>query len=65
MADLPRHRRRYCRVGQMSNAERIERWIAEWEAKRDVAREAGDYDAFAAAEREIANYRQMLAQLKC
>lgn len=49
----------------MSNAERIERWIAEWETKRDAAREAGDYDAFAAAEREIANYRQMLAQLKC
>ena len=49
----------------MSNAEKIERWIAEWETKRDAAREAGDYDAFAAAEREIANYRQMLAQFKC
>ena len=49
----------------MSNAERIERWIADWEAKCDAAREAGDYDAFAAAEWEIANYRQMLAQLKC
>ena len=49
----------------MSNAEKIERWIAELEAKRDAAREAGDYAAFAAAEREIANYRQMLTQLKC
>lgn len=47
------------------NREHIRRWIAEWEAKRDAAREAGDYPAFAAAEREIANYRQMLEQLKC
>ena len=29
----------------MSNAEKIERWIAEWETKRDAAREVGDYDA--------------------
>ena len=49
----------------MSNAEKIERWIAEWERAKEVAAETCDYKAFERAEREIANYRQMLAQLKC
>lgn len=49
----------------MSNAERIERLIAEWERAKEIATETCDYKAFERAEREIANYRQMLAQLKC
>lgn len=49
----------------MSNAEKIERWIAEWERAKEIATETCDYKAFERAEREIANYRQMLAQLKC
>lgn len=49
----------------MSNAEKIERWIAEWERAKVIATETCDYKAFERAEREIANCRQMLAQFKC
>ncbi len=49
----------------MSNAEKVERWITEWERAKAIAAETCYYKAFERAEREIANYRQMLAQLKC
>lgn len=44
----------------MTNQEKIERWIAEWEKLRDMAADDGDYPKWEAAEREIRNYRAML-----
>lgn len=44
----------------MSPAEFCRARIAEWESKRKAASEDGDYPAFEAAERELANYREML-----
>lgn len=44
----------------MTPAEWYRERIAEWEAKRKAASEAGDYPAFEAAERELKNYREML-----
>ncbi len=38
----------------------VERQIAEWEAKSKEASENGDFKAFEFAERELANYREML-----
>lgn len=48
----------------MSNAERIERWIAEWERAKAIATETCDYKAFERAEREIANYQKLLAEVR-
>ena len=44
------------------NREYIERWVAEWQRKKTEAMEAGDFKAYSEAEREEANYRQMLAE---
>lgn len=38
----------------------VERQIAEWEAKQKEASENADLKAFEFAERELANYREML-----
>lgn len=38
----------------------VERQIVEWEAKSKDASENGDFKAFEFAERELANYREML-----
>lgn len=38
------------------------RMIAEWQQKSREASERGDYKAFEVAERELANYREMLAR---
>ncbi|EGY53167.1 hypothetical protein HMPREF9371_0658 [Neisseria shayeganii 871] len=44
----------------MTPAEWCREQIAEWAAKLKAASEAGDYPAFEVAERELANYKQML-----
>lgn len=43
-------------------AEFDRRMVAEWEARLKAASEAGDITAFEHAEKELANYRAMLAQ---
>ena len=37
--------------------------IGTWEAEAKAASEAGDYEAWKIADRELTNYRQMLAQM--
>lgn len=44
------------------NREYIKEWVAEWQRKKTEAMEAGDFKAYSEAEREEANYRQMLAE---
>lgn len=44
------------------NQEYIERWVAEWQQKKEAASKAGDFKAYSEAEREEANYRQMLSE---
>ena len=44
----------------MTNQEKIEGWIANWEKVRDTAAQDGDYPTWEAANREIKNYREML-----
>ncbi len=50
-------------MGECNNpyADFARRMLAEQEAAKKAASEAGDYDAFQAAEREAANYAAMLA----
>lgn len=45
----------------MSQKEFYERMIAEWSEKLKQASESADYGKFQEAERELENYRQMLA----
>lgn len=46
----------------MSAADFCRRMIADWEAKGREASERGDLAAFETAERELKNYREMLAR---
>lgn len=41
-----------------------QRMIGTWEAEAKTASEAGDYETWKVADRELENYRQMLRQMK-